>query len=153
MFITTLQRHKYRTVFAVAGGGGGFALGAVGGLAAFDDATNSDRKVWTTAVFSAVGGAVGGYFLGRAFDRRTKKTKVVWVPEEIKRSLISSQWGRSPTCKTRVITAKENLSLAETSVDGSSREYPYPFDVVQRECGRHKREHSQSDSSVSLEIP
>lgn len=113
--------HKYRTIFTVAGGGGGFALGVVGGLAAFDDARNSDRKVWTTAVFSTVGGAVGGYFLGRAFDKRTKKTKVAWVPEEIKRSLIRSQWsalrfdrsfqplGRSLTCNT-LTTAMENLS-------------------------------------------
>jgi hypothetical protein len=63
------ESHKYRTILTLAGGGGGFALGLVGGLAAFDDATSSDRKVWATAVISAVGGAVGGYFLGRALDK------------------------------------------------------------------------------------
>jgi hypothetical protein len=83
--------HKYRTTFALAGGGGGFALGLVAGLAAFDDATNSDRKVWTTAVLSAVGGAVGGYFLGRALDKRTKKTNVTWTPDQLEKSLLRSQ--------------------------------------------------------------
>ena len=43
------------------------------GLAAFDDSVNSDRKVWTTALVSAAGGAVGGYFIGRAVDKRHMK--------------------------------------------------------------------------------
>jgi len=34
-------------------GGGGFVMGLIAGLAVFDDATNSDRKVWTTALLSA----------------------------------------------------------------------------------------------------
>jgi hypothetical protein len=84
--------HKYRTIFTLAGGGGGFAVGLVAGLAAFDDATNSDRKVWTTAALSAAGGAVGGYFLGRALDKRQKKPKVTWMPAEFERSWIRSQW-------------------------------------------------------------
>jgi hypothetical protein len=85
------ESHKYRTLFTLAGGGGGFTVGLVAGLAAFDDAINSDRKVWTTAVLSAVGGAVGGYFLGRALDKRQKKTNVTWVPGEIEWSLMRSQ--------------------------------------------------------------
>jgi hypothetical protein len=66
------ESHKYRTILTLAGGGGGFAVGLVAGLAAFDDAINSDRKVWTTAALSAVGGAVGGYFLGRPLDKRQR---------------------------------------------------------------------------------
>jgi len=65
----TRQSHKYRTVFTLVGAGGGFALGVFAGLAAFDDSVNSDRKVWTTALVSAAGGAVGGYFIGRAIDK------------------------------------------------------------------------------------
>ena len=68
------ESHKNRTIFTIGGAGGGFALGIAVGLAAFDDATNSDRKVWTTAVLSGIGGAVGGYFLGRALDKRKTKT-------------------------------------------------------------------------------
>jgi hypothetical protein len=86
------ESHKYRTIFTLAGGGGGFAVGLVVGLAAFDDATNSDRKVWTTAALSAVGGAVGGYFLGRILDKRQKKTKVTWRPDDFGPSWIRSQW-------------------------------------------------------------
>ncbi len=86
------ESHKYRTIFTLAGGGGGFAVGLVAGLSAFDDAIDSDRKVWTTAALSAAGGAVGGYFLGRALDKRQKKTNVTWMPDELERSLIRSRW-------------------------------------------------------------
>src|SRR5262245_39115766 len=67
------ESHKYRTIFTLSGAGGGFALGVFAGLAAFDDSVNSDRKVWTTALVSAAGGAVGGYFIGRAMDKRRWK--------------------------------------------------------------------------------
>ena len=66
-------------------------MGLGAGIAAFDDAINSDRKVWTTAALSAVGGAVGGYFLGRALDKRTKKTNVTWLSDQLEKSLIRSQ--------------------------------------------------------------
>jgi hypothetical protein len=71
-----VESHKYRTILTVAGGGGGFVLGLLTGLSVFDDAVNSDRKVWTTALAGAGGGAVGGYFIGRALDKRGRKTVV-----------------------------------------------------------------------------
>lgn len=75
------ESHKYRTIFTIAGGGGGAAIGLFAGLSAFDDATNSESKVTTTAVLSGIGGAVGGYFLGRAIDRSKKnKTITEWPP-------------------------------------------------------------------------
>ena len=70
------ESHKYRTILTLAGGGGAFALGVFVGLNAFDDAVNSDRKLWTTAALSAAGGAVGGYFLGRAFEERRPTSRV-----------------------------------------------------------------------------
>jgi hypothetical protein len=95
------ESHNYRTLFTLAGGGGGFTVGLVAGLAAFDDATNSDRKVWTTAALSAVGGAVGGYFLGRALDKRQKKPKVTWRSAEHERAstpaLGPTLWGDDPS--------------------------------------------------------
>lgn len=39
------------------GAGAGFGIGLWAGLTAFDDAIDSDRKVWTSAI---VGAAVGG---------------------------------------------------------------------------------------------
>jgi hypothetical protein len=70
----TAPSHKYRTIFTIAGAGGGFVAGMFVGFAKFDDAINSDRKVWTTSLIGAGGGAVGGYFIGRALDRRVKPT-------------------------------------------------------------------------------
>ena len=61
---------KYRKIFTIAGGGGGFAVGMFAGLAKFDDAVNSEDKVTKSALVGGVGGAVGGYFLGRVLDKR-----------------------------------------------------------------------------------
>lgn len=85
------ESHKYRTILTLAGGGGAFALGVFVGLNAFDDAVNSDRKLWTTALISAAGGAVGGYFLGRALDKRKEKTDITRAAEEFQRALMGPQ--------------------------------------------------------------
>src|SRR5262249_14201949 len=77
------ESHKYRTVFTLVGGGGGFALGVFAGLAAFDDSVNSDRKVWTAALVSAAGGAVGGYFIGRSIDKRNWKRGSITSPPQL----------------------------------------------------------------------
>ena len=45
--------------------GAGFGAGVFVGLTVFDDAINSDRKVWTTAVAGAAAGGALGYFLSR----------------------------------------------------------------------------------------
>ena len=86
------ESHKNRTVFTLVGAGGGFALGLFTGLAAFDDSVNSDRKVWTTALLSAAGGGVGGYFIGRSLDKRKTKTTVTFVPNQIQMSISRYQW-------------------------------------------------------------
>jgi hypothetical protein len=92
------ESQKYRTIFTIAGGGGGFTLGVIAGIGAFDDSTYASRKVWTTALISAAGGAVGGYFLGRALDKRGKGKKVVqaprWVPDILDRSLTAARLPR-----------------------------------------------------------
>jgi hypothetical protein len=56
--------------WTAVGAGAGFGLGLYAGLAAFDDAIDSDRKVWTAAIASAAGGAVIGYLVGRARGHR-----------------------------------------------------------------------------------
>lgn len=48
------------------GAGAGFGVGLWAGLTAFDDAINSDRKVWTSALVGAGVGALGGYLIGRS---------------------------------------------------------------------------------------
>jgi len=54
-----------RVVWTVIGAGAGFAAGVFIGLNRFDDAINSDRKVWTTAIVGAIGGGVAGGLLSR----------------------------------------------------------------------------------------
>lgn len=75
---TTAESHKNRTIFTIVGLGGGFAAGLFGGLAAFDDARYAESKVTLTAILGAAGGGVGGYFIGRALDRRHNSTTVTW---------------------------------------------------------------------------
>lgn len=88
---------KFRGIFTLAGAGGGFALGLSAGLTAFDDAINADRKVWTTAILAGVGGGIGGYFLGRALDKRNAKTALRHVPDALDRSLMNHRQAEAPT--------------------------------------------------------
>lgn len=52
------------------GAGGGFGLGAYLGVAFFDDAVNSDRKFWASAIVGSVAGGIGGYLIGRQRGRK-----------------------------------------------------------------------------------
>jgi hypothetical protein len=58
-------RESRTGLWTTVGAGAGFGAGLWFGLRAFDDSINSDRKVWTTAIASAVGGAVVGYLVSR----------------------------------------------------------------------------------------
>ncbi len=74
---------KFRTLLTLAGGGGGFTLGVLGGIGAYEHSVNSDRKVWTLAIVVGAAGAVGGYFLGRAIDKRHNSKDITWAPDGI----------------------------------------------------------------------
>jgi hypothetical protein len=54
-----------RVLWTVVGAAAGFGAGVFLGLAKFDDAINSDRKVWTTALLSAAAGGIAGNLLSR----------------------------------------------------------------------------------------
>ncbi|MBA2259829.1 MAG: hypothetical protein H0W18_13110 [Acidobacteria bacterium] len=54
-----------RVTWTVIGAAAGFGLGAWFGLHKFDDAINSDRKVWTSALLGAAAGGVAGGLLSR----------------------------------------------------------------------------------------
>jgi len=60
-----------RIAWTAAGAGAGFGVGLFAGLAAFDDALYSDRKVWTSVIAGSAAGGITGYLLGRARDRRS----------------------------------------------------------------------------------
>lgn len=57
---------KAPIVWTIVGAGAGFGVGLWAGLTAFDDAINSDRKVWTSALVGAAIGGVAGHVLGRS---------------------------------------------------------------------------------------
>lgn len=82
------EKSTWRTVGAVAGAGGGCVLGLGIGLVKFDDAINSTRKVWTTAIVGAVAGGIGGYFAGRAIDKHKANA---WKLDPMDRSLLRAQ--------------------------------------------------------------
>jgi hypothetical protein len=65
------QTLRGTVTWTIGGAGAGFGVGLWAGLSAFDDAINSERKVWTTAVVGAAAGAVGGYLIGRARARNS----------------------------------------------------------------------------------
>jgi hypothetical protein len=101
------ESHKYRTIFTLSGAGGGFALGVFAGLAAFDDSVNSDRKVWTTALVSAAGGAVGGYFVGRTVDKRHMKRSSTAPPSTLFPGAIPNGDTLLPAAKAALATLSE----------------------------------------------
>lgn len=73
------DRSHTRALWTVSGVGVGFGVGLWAGLTAFDDAVDSDRKVWTTAVVGAGFGALAGYLIGRARDKRDRAPGAVTV--------------------------------------------------------------------------
>src|SRR5262245_16497541 len=54
-----------RVAWTLIGAGAGFAAGVFLGLNQFDDAINSDRKVWATAIACSAGGAIVAALLSR----------------------------------------------------------------------------------------
>ena len=58
-----------RTLWTIVGIGAGFGAGLLIGLGAFDDAIDSDRKVWTTALVAAAAGGLAGNLLGKNLGR------------------------------------------------------------------------------------
>ena len=58
-----------RVVWTLVGIGAGFGAGLFLGLNAFDDAVNSDRKVWTSALVGAAAGGLAGNLLSRSVGR------------------------------------------------------------------------------------
>jgi hypothetical protein len=59
------QTRGFRPIWTAVGASAGFGLGVWAGLAKFDDALYSDRKVWTTAIVSAAAGGAIGFLIDR----------------------------------------------------------------------------------------
>ena len=77
---------RTEVLWTVSGGGVGFGVGLWAGLTAFDDAVNSDRKVWTSAIVGAGAGAVAGYLIGRARKDRGRPSKAINEMQNVQRA-------------------------------------------------------------------
>jgi hypothetical protein len=55
-----------RTAWTLIGAGLGFGAGLLVGMQQFDDAINSDQKVWTSAIAGAAAGGLAGNLLSRS---------------------------------------------------------------------------------------
>jgi hypothetical protein len=88
-----VARAQSRTevLWTVSGAAVGFGAGLWGGLPAFDDAVNSERKVWTTAIVGAGAGAVAGYLIGRARNDRNRPAKTVNEMQTARRAAAERQ--------------------------------------------------------------
>jgi len=86
------ESSKYRIICTAAGAGGAYTLGVFAGIAAYDDATFAERKIWTLALALAAAGGVGGYFLGRAIDKRHSRVSVPVTADNFDRSLMKAQY-------------------------------------------------------------
>ena len=71
-----------RVAWTLVGIGAGFAAGVFIGLNAFDDAINSDRKVWTSAIVGAAAGGLAAGLISRNVGRgpRVKSTGASSLP-------------------------------------------------------------------------
>lgn len=66
---TSKKSSRSTAIWTAAGAGAGFGIGLTAGLNKYDDAINSDRKVWTSAIVGAAIGAAGGYLISRLRNR------------------------------------------------------------------------------------
>jgi hypothetical protein len=73
-----------RVLWTVSGAGAGFGVGLWAGLSTFDDAVNSDRKVWTSAIVGAGVGAVAGYLIGRSRSDHSRPSTTAGATERLR---------------------------------------------------------------------
>ena len=83
-----------RVVWTLVGIGAGFGAGLLIGLNAFDDAINSDRKVWTSALVGAAAGGLTGGLLSKNVGRRPSVTT---RPKDPNVEVRLSPWSSAPT--------------------------------------------------------
>lgn len=77
----TLEKQKSHKWLIPVGAAAGFGLGLLIGFRAYDEAINSDQKIWTTAIVGGVIGGVGGWFASSRMSRGSEK--FVWPAQSV----------------------------------------------------------------------
>jgi hypothetical protein len=95
-------------LWTIVGAGAGFGLGAYLGLRAFDDAVDSDRKVWTSALVGAAAGGVLGYVIARPRQPSTSPSMQPRLTEREVGSLAGSVQLRSPRGRHAAVLQSAN---------------------------------------------
>ncbi|UCF38844.1 MAG: hypothetical protein JSU96_08410 [Acidobacteriota bacterium] len=93
------ERHLWRYVGLAGGAFGGIV---VGWSFVDDDAINAERKLATSLSLCAIGGAIGGYLLGRAIDKST--TSYAYKADAVQKQQALRSWAKEEV---------ERLNLAD----------------------------------------
>ena len=75
-------KKKHRWLIPV-GAAAGFGAGLLVGFAAFDEAINSEQKIWTTAILMSIGGGLGGWAIAHHWDSQPQSA-ILLNPERRK---------------------------------------------------------------------
>lgn len=78
------QRKSHKWLIPV-GAGVGFGLGLLLGFRAYDEAINSDQKIWTSAIVGGAIGGIGGWVASRRMDRGSHS--FVWPAQSIEEKI------------------------------------------------------------------
>jgi hypothetical protein len=129
--------------WTIGGAAGGFGIGLWAGLTAFDDAIDSDRKVWTSAIVGAAAGAVGGYLIGRTLgDRHRSNPSRSHQPARIPEMIVNVP--HDPWLGGRFLPLPTwHFTKADRPPDGSSRFVDLPQCVGVLDAGTASYEISQ----------
>ena len=65
------SKPRARLTWTLIGAAAGFGVGLFAGLRVFDDAINSDRKIWTLSLASAAGGGIAAWYLTQPHGKGT----------------------------------------------------------------------------------
>jgi hypothetical protein len=85
---TSARSSTKRVVWTLVGIGAGFGAGVLLGLNAFDDAINSDRKVWLSAIAGAAAGGLAAGLLSKNVGREPSARGKSWsgAPADLRRA-------------------------------------------------------------------
>jgi hypothetical protein len=101
--VPSKKKHGWLIPVGIAAG---FGIGLLAGFSAFDEAINSDQKIWTTAILSAAAGGFAGWAVAHHLDKpsSTFRLNPIGAPSS------SMEFSANPQC-----FQKRDMSLKQQS--------------------------------------